>query len=357
MKKYSITFITLLTFIVCKSQLPNTKNPKQTTTTKKNTGSVQTTKTAVTEIRWFGTITVFEAYSGLIGKSDRNISLSFTNALPTLYRNIETTDLNFTDDKGTGKVSEHTELIIISKDQKTGIEKRQVIEECDCSGEGESELHEVVVDLSEKNYRIHAVPPPCKGSKGGDGSCGGSSWDVIISDKSLGQNPISLSVSETIVREISTGVVTTTTSWDLRGCPPWNDPQTRLRQVDPRVKAAAERFIKRAHDELCLKLKVASGLRTDKEQDSLYAIGRPPPPKKVTNAKRGESFHNYGLAIDVYIVKDNGLLDLHAILPDEAVQIAKEEGFEWGGNWETFKDYPHFEMTFGKTIKQLKAAR
>jgi len=357
MKKYLFVFVAMLTFIVGKSQQGNTKGPKQTTTTKKSSGSGQTTKTAVKEIRWFGTITVFEVYSGLIGKSNRHINLSFTNALPTLYRNIETTDLDFADDKGTGKVSEHVEFVVISKDQKTGIEKRTVIEECDCKGEGKSELHEVVLDHDEKKYRIHAVPPPCKGSKGEDGSCGGSSWDVIISDKNLQQNPFILSGTETIAREISTGVVTTTTTWDLRGCPPWSDPQTRLKKVDARVKAAAERFIKRAHEELCLKLKVASGFRTDHEQDSLYAIGRPPPPKKVTNAKRGESFHNYGLAIDVYIVKDNGLLDLHAILPPEAIKIAEEEGFKWGGDWEDIKDYPHFEMTFGKTIKQLKAGK
>ena len=357
MKMFLLGFIALLAFTFSQSQLPNSKSPKQTTTAKKSSGSKQPTKSVVPEITWFGTITVFEVYSGLVGKSNRQINLSFTNALPTLYRNIETTDLNFTDDKGTGKVSEHVEFTLTTKDEKTGAEKKLIIDECDCKGEGKSELHEVVIDQKEKNYRIHAVPPPCKGSKGEDGSCGGSSWDVIISDKSLGQNPFILSGTETLVRDISTGVVTTTTTWDLRGCPPWSDPQTRLRKVDPRVKAAAERFIKRAHDELCLKLKVASGLRTDHEQDSLYAIGRPPPPKKVTNAKAGESYHNYGLAIDVYIVKDNGLLDLYAILPPEAIKIAEEEGFKlWGGEWED-KDYPHFEMSFGKSIKQLKASR
>ncbi|HEX6848669.1 MAG TPA: M15 family metallopeptidase [Chitinophagaceae bacterium] len=365
MKKSLLAFIALLAFTNSKSQLPNSKNPKQTPTAKKSSGPKQPTKSVVPEITWFGTITVFEVYSGLVGKSNRQINLSFTNALPTLYRNIETTDLNFTDDKGTGNVSEHVEVVLISKDEKTGVEKRIILDECDCKGEGKSELHEVVIDQKEKNYRIHAVPPPCKGSKGEDGSCGGSSWDVIISDKSLGQNPFILSGTETLVRDISTGVVTTITTWDLRGCLPWSDPQTRLRKVDPRVKAAAERFIKRAHDELCLNLKVASGLRNDKEQDSLYAIGRPPPPQEtVSNARGGDSYHNYGLAIDVYIVKKDGLLDLRAILPPEAIQIAKEEGFEWGGDWtkkgkngKVFKDYPHFEMTFGKTTKQLKASR
>jgi peptidoglycan L-alanyl-D-glutamate endopeptidase CwlK len=32
----------------------------------------------------------------------------------------------------------------------------------------------------------------------------------------------------------------------------------------------------------------------------LYAIGRTKPGKKVTKAKGGTSYHNYGLAFDIY---------------------------------------------------------
>ncbi len=28
----------------------------------------------------------------------------------------------------------------------------------------------------------------------------------------------------------------------------------------------------------------------------------------------------------------------------EVVEIAKTLGFEWGGDWKRFKDYPHLEM-------------
>ena len=38
-------------------------------------------------------------------------------------------------------------------------------------------------------------------------------------------------------------------------------------------------------------------------------------------------------------------------VPPDVAKIAKEEGFEWGGDWtkkgkdgKVFKDYPHFEM-------------
>jgi len=29
----------------------------------------------------------------------------------------------------------------------------------------------------------------------------------------------------------------------------------------------------------------------------------------------------------------------------EVVDIAKNLGFEWGGDWQGFKDYPHFQMS------------
>jgi peptidoglycan L-alanyl-D-glutamate endopeptidase CwlK len=40
----------------------------------------------------------------------------------------------------------------------------------------------------------------------------------------------------------------------------------------------------------------------------------------------------------------------------EAVEIAKELGFSWGGDWPGFKDYPHLEMTFGLSLEELRAA-
>ena len=37
----------------------------------------------------------------------------------------------------------------------------------------------------------------------------------------------------------------------------------------------------------------------------------------------------------------------------EVVKIFEKYGWFWGGNFRTFKDYPHFEKTFGLTTKQL----
>ena len=110
-------------------------------------------------------------------------------------------------------------------------------------------------------------------------------------------------------------------------------------------------------------------LRTFAEQDALFAQGRSKPGKRVTNAKGGQSYHNYGLAIDIVLLVDkdkNGTFETAAwdLKTDfdgdkkadwmEVVQIFKRYGYEWGGDWK-FVDAPHFQKTFGKSIYELRA--
>jgi len=73
--------------------------------------------------------------------------------------------------------------------------------------------------------------------------------------------------------------------------------------------------------------------------------------------------HNYGLAIDFALRSVDGkdvTWDMGKDFdgdgkPDwmEVVEEAKKLGFEWGGDWKSFKDYPHFQMTAGLTDKQV----
>jgi len=62
---------------------------------------------AKAQSKWSGTLTLTQKLVWEGGKSDRHVAVSFTNALPTLHRNDPTTDLNFTDDKGTGTANYH----------------------------------------------------------------------------------------------------------------------------------------------------------------------------------------------------------------------------------------------------------
>lgn len=110
------------------------------------------------------------------------------------------------------------------------------------------------------------------------------------------------------------------------------------------------------------RLRFTHVLRTYAEQDELYAIGRTKPGKKVTNAKGGFSYHNFGLAFDIVILEDkdkNGTFESADFVVDalwkKIAAFFKSHGWEWGGDWKSIKDYPHFQKTFGHTTAQLRA--
>ena len=110
-------------------------------------------------------------------------------------------------------------------------------------------------------------------------------------------------------------------------------------------------------------IRVTQGLRTIAEQDALYAQGRTKPGKIVTNAKGGQSYHNWALALDICLLHKDGSvswslnedLDKDGIADwMEVVKVFEKYGWEWGGKWK-FKDTPHFQKTFGKSLNDLKA--
>jgi peptidoglycan LD-endopeptidase CwlK len=110
------------------------------------------------------------------------------------------------------------------------------------------------------------------------------------------------------------------------------------------------------------KMRIVQGLRTIEEQNALYAKGRTAPGKIVTNAKGGSSYHNYGIAIDFAFLIDGKEIswDINKDWDDdkisdwtEVVNLFVKNGYSWGGNWKSLKDYPHFEKTFGLNWREL----
>lgn len=105
--------------------------------------------------------------------------------------------------------------------------------------------------------------------------------------------------------------------------------------------------------------KAISGNRTWEEQAKLYAQGRSSPGKIVTNAKPGYSNHNFGVAVDMGVFKNGKYLDENSPNESEefhrkAAEIAKKYNISWGGDWSSFKDYPHFEYKTGKTLAEMR---
>lgn len=131
------------------------------------------------------------------------------------------------------------------------------------------------------------------------------------------------------------------------------------------VRLAAIKWVERCYNR-GVEMRITHGTRTAAEQNALYAKGRTvlyengERLKIVTNAKAGQSYHNYDVALDFVLIK--GGYDMkadndHDGIADwvEVITEAKILGFEWGGDWVSFKDYPHVQMSFGLSIKQLQA--
>lgn len=141
----------------------------------------------------------------------------------------------------------------------------------------------------------------------------------------------------------------------------------RIEKAHPKIRKQLKQDYINANNLLGkgARLRFAYVYRSNAEQDILYTK-RP----KVTNAKGGQSIHNYGLAFDIVLLYDNdgnGTFEeaSWSMIKDfdkdskadwmEVTNYFKSKGYTWGGDWKSFKDAPHFEMNFGfdwKTLKQ-----
>jgi peptidoglycan L-alanyl-D-glutamate endopeptidase CwlK len=105
--------------------------------------------------------------------------------------------------------------------------------------------------------------------------------------------------------------------------------------------------------------RVISGTRSYLEQNKLFAKGRfGNPPPIVTNARGGQSNHNFGIAWDIGIFDASGKYLEDSPLYAKAGKIAIAahiEHLEWGGNWTSFTDRPHYQHATGLTISQVRS--
>ncbi|MBO0961387.1 M15 family metallopeptidase [Neobacillus sp. MM2021_6] len=133
-------------------------------------------------------------------------------------------------------------------------------------------------------------------------------------------------------------------------------------ELHPIVKERSNQLIQQSAKKGIV-IVITDDFRSAEDQNRLYEKGRTANGTIVTYAKGGESYHNFGLAVDFalktpsgdiiwdrqYDGNKNGKADWN-----EVVEMAKVLGFEWGGDWADFKDYPHLEMNFGLSIADLQ---
>lgn len=130
------------------------------------------------------------------------------------------------------------------------------------------------------------------------------------------------------------------------------------------------------YKEICARLtknvvcRFAFTYRTFKEQEELYEKGRTKPGKIVTFARGGQSYHNYGLAIDVVFLVDkdnNGTYETASWAIDKDYDGDGQPDWQevdfvfnmygWKGLYKANGqrwDFPHFQKDFNLTISQLQ---
>lgn len=125
----------------------------------------------------------------------------------------------------------------------------------------------------------------------------------------------------------------------------------KILTLHPAIRSKARQFINAA-EAAGISLLITSGFRSIEKQNELYNQGRTDEGKILTNAKGGQSYHNYGLAIDVVPI-ENGSVKYNTTQWAKIGAIGKANGFEWGGDFKSLVDKPHFQISFGKSTSQL----
>ncbi|AGY48041.1 endolysin [Bacillus phage poppyseed] len=131
---------------------------------------------------------------------------------------------------------------------------------------------------------------------------------------------------------------------------------SKMKGVHPYLVEKALQLITDAYNKKKYKLVIGEGYRSIAYQNELYARGRTTPGPIVTNARGGSSFHNFGLAFDIAILdKEEDGIDNTDSKYREVGKLGKALGLEWGGDWKSIYDAPHFQFTFGLELDELRA--
>lgn len=128
--------------------------------------------------------------------------------------------------------------------------------------------------------------------------------------------------------------------------------ERNIATLEPLTAKLAREHLRRL-SAMGLNFKITSATRTFKEQTALFAQGRSVSGPKVTNARAGSSWHNYGVAYDITLFSGKNPV-WESRHYDTAGQIGEQLGLEWGGRWRTIVDKPHFHRPLGLSLAEAK---
>ena len=130
--------------------------------------------------------------------------------------------------------------------------------------------------------------------------------------------------------------------------------ETCIKTLIPDAQTKAREFMNALKGKP-LTYRIISGTRTYAEQNALFNK-RP----RVTKARGGQSNHNFGIAWDVGIFENGKYYEGNTKKEDKAyVELgalikATVLGLEWDGDWKSFVDKPHYQLTTGKSVAQVR---
>ena len=130
-----------------------------------------------------------------------------------------------------------------------------------------------------------------------------------------------------------------------------------LKDLHPLVRGKAEAFLAKCRA-AGIDVLITCTYRDAEEQNRLYAQGRTAPGRKVTNAKAGQSFHNYHLAFDCVPMRSGkpvwNTAGADGALWETIGKVGESVGLEWAGRWTRFREYPHFQFTGGHPLSHFQ---
>lgn len=135
------------------------------------------------------------------------------------------------------------------------------------------------------------------------------------------------------------------------------DPRSErnISTLSLKAQREARLFLGRIIDD-GLVARIISGTRTYEEQNALFRQGRfGNPGPIVTKARGGFSNHNFGVAWDIGIFTASSGYIEDGPKYDRAAKVGLSPQLEWGGNWVTIVDKPHYQLNLGLAVGQLRA--
>lgn len=133
--------------------------------------------------------------------------------------------------------------------------------------------------------------------------------------------------------------------------------ETLVAQLHPEVQTRCRALLDTATS-VGILLCVTQGYRSPQQQAKLYAQGRTAPGAIVTRAPPGSSWHEFHLAFDVAVLHEGKATWPNDIrLWRRIGELGKAQGLDWGGDFKTITDLPHFEYHPGLTLAEARAGK